>query len=144
MTIFPVSDLDILNYIPQRNPFVLVDSLIECSYERAVSMFTVPKGHLMTESGRLCAEGICENIAQTGALLSGYTSQKEGHKAPVGFIVAIKGLKIETLPAYGNILRTEVKHQSIIGSIIVMHGKVWSQDRIIAEAEMKILLQTTT
>lgn len=142
MSNFPITGSDVLKYIPQRHPFVLVDTLLECSSDSALSAFSIPENHLLTESGKLSAEGLCENIAQTGALLSGYSAEVQGRKAPVGFIGAVKGFQITSLPDTGTQIKTEVRHQTIIGSIIVVQGKVWSGNDLIAEAEMKIFLQT--
>ena len=64
--------IDILDLLPQRPPFVLIDRLVHFDEHRTVTRFTVPEGHLFCEEGCLQAAGLIENIAQTCAARMGY------------------------------------------------------------------------
>ena len=88
-------DIDILDIIPQRPPFVMIDNLKHCDMMKTVATFTVRADNLFCENGRLNACALMENIAQTCAARMGYIKQyvlKENVK--LGFIGSVKNMKI--------------------------------------------------
>lgn len=132
---------DILSYIPQRPPFVLIDQVLESSETLSATSFLVPEDHVLLEDGFLSEAGLVENMAQTAAAGTGYKAQQEHKPAPVGYIGALKNLKIAELPAVGETLRTEIRFLHQVMNAHIVEGKVFCQDREIASCELKIFLQ---
>lgn len=140
----PVTGTEVEALIPQRHPFVLVDTLFHCADSSCESGFTPPENHLLTRDGFFTEFGLTENMAQTGALHSGYLSKINGTPPAVGFIGQIKNLKIHFLPKTGESIRTRIEHLHKVANVSVIQAEVRSGEQICAECEMKIFLQTAS
>jgi 3-hydroxymyristoyl/3-hydroxydecanoyl-(acyl carrier protein) dehydratase len=131
--------------IPQKPPLEMVDKLWYNDDNTTISGFSIPTDNIFCEQGFFTEPGIIENIAQTAALRVGYmasTAKSEDQKEPpVGYIGAIKKLKIHRLPAAGAELRTEVIIQQMIFDVTLITGKSTVNGELIAECEMKIFLK---
>lgn len=141
-----VSREDVLKFIPQRPPIVVVHGLISHSEKTSVSVFHVEEGHLFERDGKLLESGLMENIAQTSALRSGYyfsqqtSGEGEMKEPPIGFIGALKNFVVTELPNVGSMLRTTVTVTHEVMGMQVVEAKVESEERVIASCEMKIFL----
>lgn len=133
--VFPLSAE---NLIPQRNPIVLVDSLLESDEEKSVSDFEIRKDCVFVENGRLVSAGLMENIAQTCALRTGYLNF--GNKVRVGVIGGVKRFKVSRFPAVGEQLITIVKEILYVDPALVVNAEVRSGDEIVASCEMKVFM----
>jgi predicted hotdog family 3-hydroxylacyl-ACP dehydratase len=133
---------DILQLIPQRPPVVMVDTLYTCDVGRAETGFTVAADNIFCENGLFSEGGIIENIAQTAASQVGYLCQQQNIPVPVGFIGAVKGLEIFALPTVGDRLHTSIQIEYEVMGVTVISGKVLCNDRLMATAEMKIVIKS--
>ena len=122
------SGIDILELIPQRPPFVLIDRLTEFTMEHSVTDFVVRDGNPLVRDGRLSEAGIMENIAQSCAARIGYISVyvRKGVVC-LGIIGSVKDLDIEFLPAVGSRLETTVDVVSEVFSITLVNATVLSR-----------------
>lgn len=128
--------------LPQRPPLLLLDALISCADDRTVSQFCVPAGSVLVEDGYLSEAGLIENIAQTAAAGAGYGYQKGGAGAPpIGFIAAIKDLRVGALPAVGTVLSTEVVVQNQVLEFTIVRGTVRAGSTTFAACEMRIYIK---
>ena len=85
--------------------------------------------------------GLVENMAQTAAAGTGYKAQQDGKPAPVGFIGALKNLKVNMLPKVGDTLTTEVVFKMQVMNAHIVESVVKVNDEEIASCELKIFLQ---
>ncbi len=134
---------NVLHYIPQRHPMVMVDKLIDCEIttQTATTGFYIPEDSIFEENGFFKEPGLIENIAQSCALQAGYTYRSKNEKVPLGFIGAIKNLKIYLFPKTGSELRTEIQIVNEIFDVTLVNGKIFSEGNLAAECEMKIFLK---
>lgn len=131
----------ITDYIPQRQPFVLVGTLEYSDGEKTVSTFEISEDMIMVSGGFLSEGGLIENIAQTAAAGVGYLFHKENKPAPVGFIAAIKNLEIMKLPLVGSTIKTTVTIKNQVMDFSIINGQVFSGEEIIADCEMRIFVK---
>jgi 3-hydroxyacyl-[acyl-carrier-protein] dehydratase len=131
----------IMKYIPQAPPFEMIDRLVEASETLTQTELHIREGHLFVENGVFTEPGLIENMAQTAAAGTGFKAAQEGLPAPVGFIGAIKDLKINICPPVGATISTIVKPITQIMQVHVIHAQVQWKEQTIAEAEFKIFLQ---
>ncbi|WP_165748950.1 hypothetical protein [Cellulophaga sp. Z1A5H] len=101
----PITNIE--NLIPQKSPFVMVDSLIGFSSTHVVSTFKILESNIFFENQTLSEAGLIENMAQTVALHTGYDYFTKGQPAPTGYIGAIKEVQISVLPQLDEIINTE-------------------------------------
>ena len=132
---------DILAYIPQRPPFVMIDTIIRADEQIVITGFTIREGHLLVENGVFTEPGMVENMAQTAAAGTGYRAQQENKPAPVGFIGALKGLQVYELPAAGTTIVTEVRFLQQVMNAHLVEGKIMQGNKELASCEFKIFLQ---
>ena len=132
---------DILKYIPQRAPMVMIHRLKEASESLAVTLFDIEEDNLFVEAGFLQESGLIENIAQTGAAMTGYNAIENQTEVKLGFIGAVKKLKIHDKPALGQTIETRVKVTHEVFDYKVIKGEVYYQQQLIAECEMNIFIQ---
>ncbi len=132
---------DVLAYLPQRPPFVMIDALLRSDNDIIVTEFTVRAGHELVKDGHFTEAGLVENMAQTAAAGTGAKARQAGIKAPVGFIGALKNLMIKELPLIGDTITTEIIFVHQVMNAHIVQGTVKMGAREIASCELKIFLQ---
>ena len=134
---------DILLLIPQRPPFVMVDKLLSCDENSSKTSFRVDEQNVLVVKGEFSEEGLIENIAQSAAAHAGYLAMMKNIPVTVGYISTIKNLEIFELPKINDELVTEVKIENQVLDMTVISGTVRSNDKVIAQCEMNIILSKT-
>ncbi|MEO8885695.1 MAG: 3-hydroxyacyl-ACP dehydratase [Mucilaginibacter sp.] len=129
---------DILSLIPQKPPFVMVDELLFCDDAHTKTGFTVTVDNVLVINGAFTEAGLMENMAQTAAAGEGSLARIEDRPITVGYIGAVKNLEVFELPKVGDELITETKIETRLLDIAVVTGKVWRNDQLIAQCEMKV------
>lgn len=138
----PTSDQDFVeNLIPQKFPFVMVNSISEYSEEHLVSGFTIKEENIFVHEGVFQASGLIEHQAQSVALHTGYKFYLLGKEAPTGYIGAIKTFQAETLPKIGDQLVSEVKIINEMMGVTLVQISTKVNDQVIATSEMKTVVK---
>lgn len=136
-----ITEDEILKYIPQREPMVMIDRFygIEggCSY----SSLYVKADNIFCENDFLTESGIIEHIAQSAAVRSGYEHISRNEPVPVGFIGSVGKLHIYTLPPVGSELQTTLRIEAEMMNIILISAQVEINGEPVAACQMKIALQ---
>ena len=131
--------IDILELLPQRPPFVMIDTLEYCDRETTITNFKTQSQNIFCNDGMLSESGVIENIAQSCAARMGYINKYiNKENIHLGFIGAIRNLEIFRLPKAGEQLRTEIKVLEEIFHMTLVKATVSSQDEVISSCEMKI------
>lgn len=136
-----VSQIDIHELLPQQEPFVMVGYLQHFDMVTTVTETLVKADNLFVEEGMFTSSGIIENIAQTCAARIGYINKyilKKGIQ--IGFIGAVRRLKIERLPAVGETIVTTINVLEEVFGMILAEAQVKIGEEIIATSEIKIAL----
>ena len=132
---------EIMKYIPQRQPFVMIDSLVNVEDDTVSSLFEIPVENPMVKEGYFREGGLIENIAQTAAAGVGYECISNNKPVVIGFIGSVKNLSTYKLPKPGDTLKTNVKTISKIMNATIIKGVVKAAGRTLLECEMNIFLQ---
>jgi len=132
---------DLLKYLPQQPPFVLISALEAVTEKGATTSFEIEASHVMVENNHLTEGGLIENMAQTAAAMTGYATIALGKTLPLGYIGAVKKLKINKLPAINSTLTTTVEITHEVFDFTIIKGEVFLQNELIAECEMNIFIQ---
>jgi len=136
-----MTETEVIQYIPQRPPFVMIDEVTKADDTISQTSFTVRKGHLFVENGQLTEPGLVENMAQTAAAGTGYKAHKSGQQPQVGYIGALKNLVIYELPKTGDTIITEINFIHQVMNAHIVQGRILKDEREIASCELKIFLQ---
>ena len=120
---------NIAHYIPQRPPFVFIDTIDELSNTVARTRFTIPADCPLVTDGILPLAGLMENAAQTCAARAGDR---------IGYIGAVKQMEAYRFPVIGETLHTEAQLVQEVMNICLMEVKTFIGDELIATTTLKI------
>ena len=100
--------IDIKNYLPHRSPLLMVDMILVMDNEKVKTIFEIKNDNIFVQNNILVEAGLIENAAQTcsSIVAKDYfideNNQEKVNVNIVGFISAIKTLKIHKLPKVGH------------------------------------------
>lgn len=131
---------NICSLIPQRAPFVMVDEVIYSDETTTRSKFLIKEDNILVRHGVLKEPGLIENIAQTVAAREGYISKLENKPVRLGYIGAVNKLIITGFPKINEDIITEIKIEKQFFNVILITGKIYCNEIMIAQCEMKIFI----
>ena len=134
--------IDIHELLPQQEPFVMISSLVRFDMQTTVTETVVSADNMFVEDGVFTAPGIVENIAQTCAARIGYVNKyilKKGIQ--LGFIGAIRDLKVNQLPKVGDTITTTISVIDSVFGMTLVDAVVLNNGAEVASAQMKIAVK---
>ncbi len=138
----PISGEQLIQFIPQKPPFVLISSLTEINEDTCVTTFSFEATHVLCENGKLSAAGLLENMAQSAGCKMGYEDFIAQKKSRRGFIGEVKDFHFTRLPDAGEELITEIIIEGkVFGAVTLIAGKIRSGDVEIASCKMKVFFE---
>lgn len=141
MTDFPIVDQEFVgSLIPQKNPFVMIDKLLQFSEKQIEAGLEVKENNLFLKNQKLQESGLIEHMAQTVALHTGYDFYLRKKEAPVGYIGSINSIDIERLPLLGEKLETTATILQEYAGITLVKIDVRIAGEVIASGQMKTVL----
>lgn len=133
---------DIRNYIPQREPILMVDRLHDIDEAKVVTRFVISEDNFFVDkNGMMTEAGILENIAQSASAYAGYfAKEKSAENPPVGYIGEIKKFHCYRCPYVGEELQTTIVKGTELGGVTIVTGETYVGDEKIADTQMKIFI----
>jgi 3-hydroxyacyl-[acyl-carrier-protein] dehydratase len=131
---------NIIQFIPQRPPIVMVDNLIEADTVSCKTSFFIRADNIFVEGKKLREPGLIESIAQSAAAHVGYLCHQQKTPVSVGYIAAIKNMDIFELPEINSEIRTHLKIMNTVFNITLVSGEIIWNERIICTCEMRIFI----
>ena len=132
-------DINVLELLPQRPPFVMVDHLTDYSETQSSCCLLVRPDNIFLENGCLAPAGLIEHIAQTCAARLGYYNRyilKSGVR--LGFIGEVKDFSILRQPREGELIETTVTVMQEIFDVTLVTAEVRVGTEVIATTRLKI------
>lgn len=130
----------IASIIPQRDPFIMVDSLLEATEKGFETSYIVSENNLFIEGDYLQEPALIENVAQTAAAGFGYLNSQLEEEPKLGFIGAISKLKVHSLPKINSVINTTVTVMFQMENIFLVKGVNSVEGKVLLECEMKIVI----
>lgn len=121
--------MDIEDFIPQRPPFVFIDTIESVEEKVARTRFTIPAECPLMADNILPLSGLMENAAQTCATRAG---------DKIGYIGAIKQMQVTRFPHVGETLTTEAVVVQEVLNISLMECTTRIGNELIATTTLKI------
>lgn len=132
---------NIESLIPQRPPFVMVDSLVDAAENGFKTQFEITSNNLFIQNSILSESALLENVAQTCAAGFGYLGSLEAESEPrIGYIGAITNVVNIDSAKVGDILETEVVIINSFDAIHLVEGKVSTKGKELLTCQLKIVL----
>lgn len=125
-------------YLPHREPFIMVDNLIEATSDRFVTNFTILPSNIFVDGDRLEAFGLIEHIAQSAAVGINYLKTNLAAKPVAGFMAAVTKLKLYELPKVNDEIYTIVTPLQQYANMHLVRGENVVDGKLILECEIKL------
>ena len=122
----------------------MIDELLDATELAARSAFKIRPENILVDAGHLTEPGLIENIAQTAAAMVGYQCMVQQVPVPVGFIAAVKDLKVLALPAVETVIQTQIQVTNTVMDVTIVQGRVEQSGKLLCSCEMRILVQKST
>lgn len=120
----------------------MIGRLAHFDETHTVTETLVKADNIFVEHGRFTATGLMENIAQTCAARIGYVNKYILDKdILLGFIGAIRGLEIMSLPRVGETMTTTVEVLEDVFGMTLASADVKCQGRMVVTTEIKIAVK---
>lgn len=126
--------------LPQKFPFVMVDSLFSYEETALTSGFTIKEDNIFADNGSFAEAGLIEHMAQSVALHTGYNFFLKKEQAPTGYIGSIKEIVINQIPKINDEIVTEVKILQEFMGITLVDISTKLNGKEIAFGQMKTVL----
>jgi predicted hotdog family 3-hydroxylacyl-ACP dehydratase len=134
-------EYNILDLIPQRPPMVMINQLTYVGEKSAKGRLIIQESNLFVHNGKMQEAGLVEFIAQTAAAYTGYLSISNNQEVKKGFIGSVKNLVIHSLPDINTEIQSEIIKDTELLGFTIITGRVFQNDNVLAECEMRILLE---
>lgn len=143
--------VDIQNYLPHRSPMLMVDLILDITPDFVETTFLIKEDNLFVNNNIFSETGLIENTAQTCSSIvgKGYFFDTNGVENKdirvIGFISAIKKLKIHSLPKSGNTIITKASLISKFSgddyTLCTIDCKSFLETQLLLECEINLFIQ---
>jgi predicted hotdog family 3-hydroxylacyl-ACP dehydratase len=145
--------IDIQNYLPHRAPMLMVDLILEIDSTSVETEFLIKEDNIFVQNNVFIEAGLIENTAQTCSSIVGkkYFFEEDGTENEninvIGFISALKNLKIHSLPKVDDTIITKANLVSkFVGddyTLCTMSCESLLEDQKLLECEINLFIQKT-
>jgi predicted hotdog family 3-hydroxylacyl-ACP dehydratase len=133
-------DINIMDLVPQRAPFLMIDDIIESGEKKTSTSFYIKEDNLLVKDGKFSEAGLIENIAQTAAARAGVTAARKNEPVAIGYIAAVQNLEIAALPEINTTIHTEITADNEILNVLLISGTATQNGKLLAKCNMKIFI----
>lgn len=135
---------DIKSLIPQRNPMMMVDEFEAVDENNATTALAIRTDNIFVSGlGEMPETGLIEHMAQSASALAGWNHARLGAtNAPVGIIGEVKHFSCNRRPKTGEVVHTAIRFGLSFGNVTLAHGITSLDNEVIAEADLKIFIQS--
>jgi len=144
-----VSHIEISNFLPHRDPMLMVTSVLEIDDNSVSTQFYISEDCVFIKEGKLSETGLIENAAQAASAVVGQTffdkdDLKGAGNKLVGYISAIKKIEIFELPKIGETITTKAKLLSRFDTgdltMCSLESETFLAEKLIVSSTMNFLI----
>ena len=143
--------IDIKHYLPHRPPMLMVDMIHRMDEQVVETSFEIKPDNIFAAGGVFAEAGLIENAAQTcsSIVAKGYFVDEHNQDKPdvdvIGFISAIKSMKVHALPKTGSTITTKAvlvsKFVTETYSLCTMDCKTFDGEILLLDGEINLFIQ---
>jgi predicted hotdog family 3-hydroxylacyl-ACP dehydratase len=143
--------IDIKHYLPHRSPMLMVDWIFNMNQEVVETIFEIKFDNIFVQNNVFLETGLIENAAQTCSsivakdyFVDENNQDKENVKV-VGFISALKSIKIFSLPIVGSTISTKAtllsKFITDDYSLCIMKCEITCEKKVLLQGEINLFIK---
>jgi predicted hotdog family 3-hydroxylacyl-ACP dehydratase len=143
--------IDIKIYLPHRKPMLMVDMILSMDKESVLTVFQIADDNIFTNDGIFIESGLIENAAQTCSAIVAKdffvdeNNQDKEDVSVIGFISALKTLRIHSLPKVGDTITTKAalssKFITEAYTLCTMDCRTFLNEELLLEGEINLFIQ---
>lgn len=135
--------INIHNYLPHREPMLMVDYILELTKENVITSFIITEDNIFVHNNELIEAGLIENLAQTCSSILGqsFFENPEADTKVIGFITNIKKISIFSLPKTGDKIISKASLISQYENICNIFCETFNNDELLIRAEINLFIQ---
>jgi predicted hotdog family 3-hydroxylacyl-ACP dehydratase len=134
-----IEQSNIKNYIPQREPFIMIDNLLSATNDNYKSNFLIRSDNIFLRENKLEPYGLIENIAQTCAAGLAASMKSPANKSMDGFLASISRLEAHSWISVNDTVQTEIIKKFEFDNMYAFEGICYCDNELILKCEMKIV-----
>ncbi len=137
----PINIKDILDMLPQRYPFIMVDRVLELEEGKSITALKNVAANEPFFQGHFPGEPvmpgvlILEGLAQAGSLLA-YLSAPEVLEGHLFYFAGLDGVRFRRIVRPGDQLVFKLELLKMKSKVAKMKGNAYVDDQLVAEAEI--------
>lgn len=128
------------NLIPQKAPFVMVDTLHSFSEKELEAGLLITSDNIFEKNGMFTEPGLIEHMAQSVALHTGCEYYLKNEPAPTGYIGSVKSITICKLPRLSDKIKTKITILQEFMGVTLVNILVTLNGEEIANGQMKTVI----
>lgn len=143
--------IDIKHRLPHQEPMLMVDEIVGIDNQYVETVFEIKKDNIFVQNNIFLEAGLIENAAQTCSSIVAQSyfidenNQEIKDVVVIGFISAIKSIKIHDLPKVGDALTTKAvllsKFITDDYSLCTLSCQTFQEEKLLLEGEINLFLQ---
>ncbi len=136
-------DVNIQDYLPHRNPMLMVDTVLNINKDKAETKFLIKKENIFVYENEFSEAGLIENIAQTCSAIVGqkFFEDENSEVKLIGFITNIKKINVYHLPKVGEEIITKAKLVSQYENICNIVCQTFLGENLLIDAEINLFIK---
>jgi predicted hotdog family 3-hydroxylacyl-ACP dehydratase len=145
------NNIDIKHYLPHQKPMLMVDKFIDIDDQQVETIFEIKQDNIFVQNRFFVEVGLVENAAQTCSSIVAQSyfmdenNQEKDDVEVIGFISAIKSIKIHALPKIGDTITTKAalisKFITDEYSLCTMSCQTFNNQELLLEGEINLFIQ---
>lgn len=128
----------IIQLLPQKPPFLMVDELTSSKYKSFSSSFKIDNKNIFIEDNKLSVSGIIENMGQTAMAGIISTTKEEKGTEIDGYLAGVKQFEVFKRPPINSIIVTKILVKAKIDKMFLISCEVFNQNELVAKALLQI------
>lgn len=143
--------IDIKNYLPHRAPMLMVDMIVAMDKESVETIYAIKEDNIFVQNSTFAEAGLIENAAQTCSAIVAKdffvdeNNEDKKHVEVIGFISALKTLKIHGLPFVDSTINTKSTLSSTFATdaytLCTMKCETYCKEKLLLEGEINLFIQ---
>ncbi|WBV54906.1 ABC transporter permease [Chryseobacterium daecheongense] len=135
--------INIHNFLPHREPMLMVDYILELTEENVITSFLITADNIFVHNNELVEAGLIENSAQTCSSIVGqsFFEGPEIETKVIGFITNIKKIEVFSLPKVGDTIISKASLISKYENICNIFCETFNNDELLIRAEINLFIQ---
>ena len=145
------NSIDIKHYLPHQPPMLMVDKFVDIDDKQVETIFKINSDNIFVQNNTFVEAGLVENAAQTcsSIVAQSYFVDENNQEITdievIGFISAIKSVKIHNLPKVADVITTKAvlisKYITDEYSLCTLSCQTFNKEELLLEGEINLFIQ---